>query len=108
MTAQDVLALARRRGATLATAESCTGGLVAKRLTDVPGASDVFLGGAVTYANAAKTKWQRKAIMDSLNRDCGADNRENGVAFWLELDSSGKTDPKSGSGFMNDAEEHIN
>lgn len=56
MTAEEVLALARRRGATLATAESCTGGLVAKRLTDVPGASDAFQGGAVTYANAAKTK----------------------------------------------------
>ena len=56
MTAEEVLSLARRRGATLATAESCTGGLVAKTLTDVPGASDVFQGGVVAYANAAKTK----------------------------------------------------
>ena len=51
-----VLMALRKDGETLATAESCTGGLVAKRLTDVAGASDVFLGGAITYANEAKVK----------------------------------------------------
>ena len=40
---------------TLACAESCTGGSIAKRLTDIPGVSEVFLGSAVTYANEAKT-----------------------------------------------------
>ncbi len=46
--------LLRLRQRTLALAESCTGGLLAGRLTDVAGSSEYFLGSAVTYANAAK------------------------------------------------------
>jgi nicotinamide-nucleotide amidase len=49
-----VLSLCRARGLTLATAESCTGGMVAERVTQVPGSSDVFLGGVVAYADALK------------------------------------------------------
>ena len=49
-----VLKLCRTRGFTLAAAESCTGGLVATRLTAVPGASDCFVGGIVAYADETK------------------------------------------------------
>jgi nicotinamide-nucleotide amidase len=51
---QTVVRLLTTRHLKLATAESCTGGLIANRITDVPGASAVFTHGFVTYANAAK------------------------------------------------------
>ena len=44
----------RRRKLTFAAAESCTGGLIAKRITDLPGASAVFRGGVVSYTNDVK------------------------------------------------------
>lgn len=45
----------KKAGKTVSTAESCTGGLLAKRITDIPGASEVFHMGAVTYSNDIKT-----------------------------------------------------
>ena len=53
---RQVIAALKARGLTLAAAESCTGGLAAKRLTDVPGASAVFLGSVVSYTNGVKER----------------------------------------------------
>ena len=52
--AERVLHACRKRGLKVVTAESCTGGLVAARLTSVPGSSDVFRGSVVAYANEVK------------------------------------------------------
>ena len=54
--AAEVLALARAKGLRIATAESCTGGLISGALTEVAGSSDVFDRGFVTYSNAAKVE----------------------------------------------------
>jgi nicotinamide-nucleotide amidase len=51
-----VLELCRARGLTLGTAESCTGGMVAERLTSVPGSSDAFVGAVVAYADQVKAR----------------------------------------------------
>lgn len=53
--AEVVLAAARAKQVMIATAESCTGGLVGGRLTAIPGSSDVVLGGVIAYANGIKT-----------------------------------------------------
>ena len=53
-TAKHVIEAARQRGWSIATAESCTGGLIAAALTSVPGSSVSFLGGIVAYDNQAK------------------------------------------------------
>ena len=63
-----VVEFLRARGLTLAFAESCTGGLTAKRVTDVSGCSDVFVGSCVTYSNEAKMKLLgvRKETLDEF------------------------------------------
>ena len=50
------LRLLKEKGLTFAAAESCTGGLIAKRITDIPGASAVFMGGVVSYTNLVKAE----------------------------------------------------
>ena len=66
-------------GLTLATAESCTGGLVAARLTSIPGSSEVVLGGVVAYANAVKEA--ELGVPGSLLADHGAVSAEAAEAM---------------------------
>ncbi|MCC5963302.1 MAG: CinA family protein [Rhodobacteraceae bacterium] len=78
MTPEAVLERARRAGVMIATAESCTGGLIIARLTDVAGSSDVVDRGFVTYSNAAKqamlgvsadTLTQHGAVSEAVARE---------------------------------------
>jgi len=77
--AELVLDACRARGWTLATAESCTGGMVAERLTAVPGASDVFLGSVVAYADDVKMR-ELRVSADVLARH-GAVSAETAAAM---------------------------
>jgi nicotinamide-nucleotide amidase len=74
-----VLDACRTRGLTLATAESCTGGLVAQRLTSVPGSSDVFLGSVVAYADEVKVR--ELGVPHQLLEEHGAVSAEAAAAM---------------------------
>jgi len=52
--AEQIIRRAQKKGLTIATAESCTGGWIGKALTDIPGSSNVFIGGLVAYSNTIK------------------------------------------------------
>jgi nicotinamide-nucleotide amidase len=78
-TAELVLLLLGERGLTLATAESCTGGLVSARLTDVPGASAVFVGGVVAYSNDVKAA--ELGVPEEVLREHGAVSAETAAAM---------------------------
>ncbi len=72
--ATEVLARARAKGLTIATAESCTGGLIAGLLTEIAGSSDVFDRGFVTYSNTAKQ--ELLGVPEKLLRTHGAVSAE--------------------------------
>jgi nicotinamide-nucleotide amidase len=82
---QVVVKLLAQKKKTLVLAESCTGGLIANRITDVPGASEVFLGGVMSYANSAKetflsvhaeTLRQDGAVSEAVAREMAVGARE--------------------------------
>lgn len=89
MTVADLLEKARTRGVKIATAESCTGGMVAAALTDVPGSSDVVERGFVTYSNEAKielldisprTLAQHGAVSEEIAREMADGALKNSYA----------------------------
>ena len=74
-----VLARCRERGLTLATAESCTGGMIAARLTSVPGSSEVFLGAVVSYADEVKAA--QLGVPETVLETHGAVSAETAAAM---------------------------
>ena len=77
--ANEVIAALKTNGLTIATAESCTGGLVAGALTSVAGSSDAVYGGFVTYANEAKIAMV--GVPFGLLREFGAVSKEVATAM---------------------------
>jgi PncC family amidohydrolase len=63
-----------QNGLSIATAESCTGGLIANRITDIPGSSEYFLGGVVSYSYGAKMNWL--GVKEKTLADFGAVSQE--------------------------------
>ena len=100
-----VLESLRRRGETFAAAESCTGGRVGDLLTNVPGASDVFVASMVAYQNEIKERWlgvgeatlrKHGAVSESTVREMAAGVRERTGASWGGA-VSGVAGPEGGS-----------
>ena len=74
-----VLEACRSEGLTLATAESCTGGMIGVRLTDVPGSSDVYLGGVIAYSDDVKRR--ELDVPDEVLQQHGAVSAETAAAM---------------------------
>lgn len=102
---QTVVNLLRSGRRTLAVAESCTGGTVADRLTDIPGASEVFLAGLVTYANAAKQNLlgvapeilDKHGAVSSLAALAMAEGARRATGSQLALSTTGIAGPGGGT-----------
>lgn len=100
-----IVDLLRDGNKTIVTAESCTGGLIAAALTDVPGASSVLFGGFVTYSNAAKSSMIQ--VPQRLIHDYGAvsnqvaramaDGARNTARADIAVSSTGIAGPEGGS-----------
>ncbi len=93
------------RKQTLAVAESCTGGAIANRITNVPGASGIFLGGFVTYSNESKQKFlgvrsetlaQHGAVSEAVAREMAEGEREKMGADFA-LSATGIAGPSGGT-----------
>lgn len=101
MSAAEILRLGRHLGLRFGTAESCTGGLIAAALSDLPGSSDVFEGGFVTYSNAAKiaslgvkqsTLTRYGAVSEEVAREM-ADGARQALGLDLALSVTGIAGP---------------
>jgi nicotinamide-nucleotide amidase len=98
--------LLRARGATVAVAESCTGGMVAERITSIPGSSDYFAGGFVTYSNEMKQHAlgidpelisRHTAVSEEVARAMAEGARRHSGATYA-ISTTGEAGPESSTG----------
>jgi len=98
--------LLRARGATLAVAESCTGGLIAERVTSIPGSSDYFFGGFIVYSNRMKENLlgidpalieRHGAVSEEVARAMAQCTRSRAGATYA-VSTTGEAGPESSSG----------
>ncbi len=95
----------RERGETVSVAESCTGGMLAERITSVPGSSDYFLGGFLVYTDRMKTELlgvsadllrERTAVSEEVAREMARGARERTGSTWA-LSVTGVAGPSGGT-----------
>ncbi|MCL1834283.1 MAG: CinA family nicotinamide mononucleotide deamidase-related protein, partial [Leptospirales bacterium] len=87
---EELIILLKERGLTLATAESCTGGLIAKRITDVPGSSAVYKGSVVAYDNSIKSEFL--GVLDDTLIKYGAVSEQTAQEMARSIQEKFKTD----------------
>jgi nicotinamide-nucleotide amidase len=103
--AAELLSIGRERGVTVATVESCTGGLVCGALTAIPGSSNMVLGGLVTYSNEAKIALagvapeliQRHGAVSEQVARAMAEGGRNRLGARLAVSVTGVAGPDGGS-----------
>ena len=99
---EKIVSLLKNKGLKLATAESCTGGLLAKRITDIPGSSEIFDMGIVSYANRIKHAYL--GVPDEVLNTLGAVSKETaeymskGVCIAADADIAAATTGIAGPG----------
>lgn len=87
---EQIVALMREKKLTLAVAESCTGGMLSSRIIDVPGVSDIYKAGFVTYANEAKQNLI--GVKEETLRDFGAVSEQTAREMVLGAMKAAKAD----------------
>ena len=102
---EKIAAILENESLTIALAESCTGGLVAGKITDIPGSSRYFMAGLVTYSNEAKTKFlsvpeeiiTQNGAVSAIVAELMATGVRDGVGVDIGLSITGIAGPAGGS-----------
>jgi nicotinamide-nucleotide amidase len=87
---EEIIKILKEKGESLSVAESCTGGMLGEKITNVPGASDVFKGGIIAYSNEIKTRFL--GIETTVIKRSGAVSKECAEAMLIGVKKQFKTD----------------